>query len=531
MQEGRFAMNRDQMLSRLADDDQPWDVLIIGGGATGLGCAIDAAARGYRTVLLERADFAQATTSRSTKLVHGGVRYLPQGNLTLVRDALAERGLLLANAPHLCRAQQFIVPCYGHLSRWYYGLGLKVYDWLSGRLSLGPTRLLGRREVTGALGAIAGDRLVGGVSYFDGQFDDARLAISLAQTAADQGALLLNYTPVTELITERGRVTGAIAVDQETGRTCRIAASVVINATGVFADEIRRMAQPQAEPVIQPSRGTHLVINRSDMAGDAALMIPKTDDGRVLFTIPWYQRLVVGTTDVPVDQPSGQPRASAEEIDFLLDHTGRYCGRRIERSDVCSVFSGLRPLVCSGDSGRRTSAISRDHVVSVSEQGLVNVLGGKWTTYRRMASDAIDAAAKVAGLAERACVTRNLAIHGAGVDREASSSWSSPADAYGTDRTAVEALAEAEPNLDQPLHGRLDYRWVDVAWSVRHEMARTVEDVLARRTRALVLDAAAARAVGPVVAEFLAGELKRDATWAKQQARAFDALARSCQLD
>ncbi len=523
-------MNRDEMFGRLCDEDQPWDVLVIGGGATGLGCAVDSAARGYRTALIERDDFAHATTSRSTKLVHGGVRYLPQGNVTLVRDALRERGLLLANAPHLCRAQQFIVPCYSHPSRWYYGLGLKLYDWLSGRLSLGPTRLLDRAGARGALGGIADDRLVGGVSYFDGQFDDARLAISLAQTAADHGAAVINHCPATELITDDDQVTGVVATDRHTGRACRLTARVVVNATGIFADEVRRMAEPNAAPVIQPSRGTHLVIDRAAMPGEAAMMIPKTDDGRVLFAIPWYGRLVIGTTDVPVDRVSVEPRPAADELEFLLDHASRYFGHPIERSDVLSVFSGLRPLVRSGGTGRRTSALSRDHVVSISRQGLVNVLGGKWTTYRRMAADAVDAAARVAGLPAVQCPTEHLPIHGAPADPDHYATWSSPGDVYGTEAPAVESLTTAEPDLAEPLHERLPYRWADVAWAVRCEMARTVGDVLARRTRALFLDAAAARAVGPAVAEFLAWELGHDTGWSKQQAEDFDALAEACQL-
>lgn len=513
-------LNRDAFLSEVRSEPAFWDFIIIGGGATGLGAAVEASSRGYRTLLLEKDDFAKGTSSRSTKLVHGGVRYLAQGNVSLVLEALRERGYLLKNAPHLVQNMSFVVPCFNLWDRLKYGIGLKLYDKLARSLSLGTSRLLSANETVAALPTIAAERVKGGVLYHDGQFDDSRLAINLAQTAAAQGALLLNYAPVVGLRKKGERVDGVIMRDQESGQEIDLNARVVVNATGVFADSIRRMDEPNVRPMLRPSQGVHLVLERSFLPGEAALMIPKTDDGRVLFAVPWHNRIVLGTTDTPLDRIDSEPRALDEEIDFLLAHAGRYLTRTPRRSDVLSVFSGLRPLVAAGRDGD-TSAISRDHVLRISKSGLLTITGGKWTTYRRMGEDTVDQGAKVAGLDARPSRTKDLRVHG----------WLANADPdedlgqYGSDAPGVRRLMTEVDGGAELLHPRLPYHRAEVVWAARHEMARTVEDILSRRTRALLLDARAASDAAPVVAELLAAELGRSAEWQAREVNAFRSLA------
>jgi glycerol-3-phosphate dehydrogenase len=515
-------MNRDEMLARLRETER-WDVLVIGGGATGLGVAVDAAARGYRTLLVEQGDFAQGTSSRSTKLVHGGVRYLEQGDLSLVLEALRERGRLQRNAPHLVRRQPFVVPGYRWWEKPYYGIGLTLYDLLAagGGRGFGGSRLLSRRATRERLPTAKPDGLRGGVLYFDGQFDDARLAVNLAQTADELGATVLNKLKITDLTKTGDAIDGVTARDTENDREHAISARVVVNATGVFADRVRRMDDPNAAPLLRPSQGAHVVLDRSFLPGDSALMVPRTDDGRVLFAIPWLDRVVVGTTDTPVDGLPAEPRPTREELCFLLDHAGRYLTRSPEPEDVLSAFAGLRPLVAdeSGD----TSDISRDHTLRVSRAGLVTITGGKWTTYRRMAEDAVDRAATVGDLAEGASPTKALRLHG----------WHDHADSfgplsrYGADAPALRRLMRERPALAEPLHPDLPARKVEVVWAARREMARTVEDVLARRTRGLFMDARAALEAAPATARLLADELGRNESWIGKQVRDFETLAQT----
>jgi glycerol-3-phosphate dehydrogenase len=516
-------MNRNEMLQRLRSGDA-WDVAIIGGGATGLGVAVDAATRGYRTLLIEAHDFAKATSSRSTKLVHGGVRYLEQGDIPLVLEALRERGLLHRNAPHLVHHLSFIVPRYKWWEGPFFGLGLKMYDLLAGRLNLEKSRLLDRDQTFALIPNIEPEHLLGGVEYFDGQFDDARLAITLAQTAADHGACLLNYVRATGLLKQSGLVCGLRAEDAETGETFEIPARVVVNATGIFADAIRAMDEPNAPAAVQPSQGVHLVLGREFLQGDSAIMVPHTDDGRVLFVIPWHGRVLVGTTDTPMKSPDLEPRALEEEIGFILRNASRYLARDPQRSDIRSVFAGQRPLVRPPRSdGSSTKQISRNHEVLISDGGLVTIVGGKWTTYRKMAEDAISHAALIGELPERKCVTETLQLHG----------WMSPHAAvqdealavYGSDAQQLARLIEAEPNLAAPLATGLPYQLAHVAWAARHELARTVEDVLARRTRVLFLDAQAAIDAAPAAAQVLAKELGQSPEWAAAQAEEFRTLA------
>ena len=512
-------MNRDKMLSRLTETDR-WDVLVIGGGATGLGVAVEAAARGYKTLLAEQHDFAKGTSSRSTKLVHGGVRYLEQGRVSLVFEALRERGRLLQNAPHLVQRRPFVVPGYAWWETPYYGLGLKLYDLLSGKRSFGRARLLSRAETAEHLPTLAFEGLRGGVLYHDGQFDDARLAVALAQTAADHDATVLNYLRVRDLTASVSTIDGAMMHDVENDREHTLSARVVVNASGVFADEVRRMSDSSAPTMLRPSQGAHLVLDRSFLPGDSALMVPRTDDGRVLFAIPWQNRVVIGTTDTPVEKASIEPRPTHEELRYLLDHAGRYLARAPRPQDVRSVFAGLRPLV--GKRGTAdTSDLSRDHTLRVSPRGLVTVTGGKWTTYRQMAEDAVDRAADVAGLDARPPATKDLRLHGFHESADAFG----PLRRYGADAPALQRLMRERPALADPLHRDLPFCKAEVVWAARHEMARTVEDVLARRTRALLLDARAAIEAAPATARLLADELGRDDDWIQSQVRAFEKLA------
>jgi glycerol-3-phosphate dehydrogenase len=515
---------REQLLASLAHTAE-WDVLIIGGGATGLGAAVEAASRGYRTLLVERSDFAKGTSSRSTKLVHGGVRYLEQRNLTLVLDALRERGHMLRNAPHLCHDRTFIVPAYSYLTLPYYGLGLKLYDALSGRFSLGPSKLLTRQETIDHLPGVVTEGLRGGVLYHDGQFDDSRYAIALLRTFQDLGGTAINYLKATRILQANQKVTGIRAEDAENteGNTqFDIRAKVVVNATGVFVEDILEMDGEPRSGLLAISQGTHFVLPGTFLPGNSALMVPKTADGRVLFAIPWHGSTVIGTTDEPVPAATTEPHSLAKERLFLLDHIERYFGRRPQPEEIRSVWSGLRPLVRKG--GGKTSALSRDHTILVSPAGLVTVTGGKWTTYRRMGQDAIDRAATVAALPKVASRTPNLRLHGWNDDTAATPESDR---VYGTDLGQLQALSASEPTLDALLDPRTPYRLREVVWAARQEMARTVEDVLARRTRALFLDARAAIAAAPAVSHLLARELGRTEAWREADLQSFLALAQT----
>jgi glycerol-3-phosphate dehydrogenase len=514
-------MNRSAALDALRSATEPWDMIIVGGGATGLGCAIDAAARGYRPLLLEQHDFAKGTSSRSTKLVHGGVRYLRQGNVGLVLDALRERGLMLRNAPHLVHDMPFIVPLYDWWEGPFYGIGMKVYDVLAGRAGFGRSRRLSVKETLERLPTIEPEGLNGGVKYFDGQFDDARLAINMAQTAVEQGGVVLNYVAVVGLMKEGELVTGVQARDAETGEEWEIPARVVINATGVWADHLRQLDDPEARRMVTVSQGVHIVLDRSFLPGDSAIMVPRTDDKRVLFAIPWHSRVVVGTTDTEVPEAELEPRPLDEEIEFLLNHTGRYLTRDPGPEDVQSIFAGLRPLVGSAGTEGRTAAISRDHTLHIAPSGLVTITGGKWTTYRKMAEDTIDQAALLAELPERPSPTRTLQIHGA---HSNAASFGTLAD-YGADAPALRTLISSEARLGEPLHPDHPFVAGQVVWAARREMARTVEDVLARRLRLLILDARAARDAVPAVAALLAAELGHDEAWQNDQVEQFRCLA------
>jgi glycerol-3-phosphate dehydrogenase len=498
-----------------------WDVVVIGGGATGLGSAVDAAARGYQTLLLEARDFAHGTSSRSTKLIHGGVRYLAQGNVSLVREALRERGILLRNAPHLVHPRDFVVPAYHWHELPYYGAGLKLYDLLAGELRLGWSHVIAPSEVQNRIPTVRGKGLRGGIVYTDGQFDDARLAITLARTLADSGGTILNYAPVTGFRRRDGRISGLLARDDETGEEFEIEARCVINATGVGVDTLRKLDEAGAAPMLTLSQGAHLVLDRSFMPGNTALLVPRTDDGRVLFTIPWHDHVLVGTTDTPTNQREPEPRPLLEEVAYLTEYVGRYLDRRPRASEILSQFAGLRPLL-RGAGGSKTSTLSREHAVVVSGSGLVTITGGKWTTYRRMGQDAVDQAARVGQLPASACATAELKLHGW---HEQFSRVEDPLEVYGADRALLRELCTERPDWDRSLHLSLPYRLAEVVWAARHEAARSVQDVLARRTRALFLDANASLEAAPAVAALLAAELGRNKAWEAQQVAEFRELA------
>jgi glycerol-3-phosphate dehydrogenase len=510
--------------SLVALGDEPFDVLVIGGGATGLGIAVDAATRGFRTALVEGGDFAQATSSRATKLVHGGVRYLASGQVHLVYEALHERAVMQRNAPHLVHAQPFLLPAYRWVDLPFYGAGLMLYDLMSGRSTMGPTRVLGRQAAMKRIPNLKPEGLSGGVLYHDGQFNDARLALELARTAADHGATVLNYARCVRLVQEGGRTVGAVVQDVETGVEVNVRAKVVFNATGIFVDELRRLEDPQVPPMLTVSRGSHIVLPAATLAGATGIMVPKTADGRVIFAIPWQGRVVIGTTDVAAPRAEMEPGHTRDEIGFLLETIEPYLAAPILESQILSVFSGLRPLV-TGDAAS-TSKLSREHTIVASAQGLITVAGGKWTTYRRMAEDALDFAMKRGVLPARPCVSASVRLHGAGASGAANGHDPYLAE-YGSEAEIVTKLMTDDVALQRTIDSELPYTFAQVMYAVRFEMARTVEDVLSRRTRALLLNAEAAwRAAAPVAA-LMAAELGLDSLWAAAQVLQFRALVGS----
>ena len=513
-------MNREKVIEKISAKNEKWDFIIIGGGATGVGSAIDASARGYKVLLLEQNDFGKGTSSRSTKLIHGGVRYLKQGNISLVLEALKERGILCGNAPHLVRNIPFVVPTYDWWEGTFYGVGLKLYDMLAGKYGFGASHSLSVEETLERIPTLETGGLRGGVVYYDGQFDDSRLLINMVQTANELGADLINYVKVTSLIKENDIITGVTALDTETGNECELKAKAVINATGVFSDSVRKMDDENVKPMIAPSRGTHIVLDKSFLPGDNSIMVPHTSDGRILFAIPWHNRVIIGTTDIEVDSPTLEPVAEKDEIDFLLTTAAKYLVKDPTRKDILSIFSGLRPLVKSGDE-ENTAAISREHTVSISRGGLITIAGGKWTTYRKMAEDTIDQAIAVAQLEHKPSATENLHLHGYLTGKTEDDALQF----YGSDAEKIKKLCK-ETSLNNYLHPKFKIKEGEVIWAVRNEMARTVEDFLARRTRTLFLDVNASIEMAPKVATLMAKELNRNDKWIKEQTASFCKIAK-----
>jgi len=509
------------MIDRLRDRSEPWDMIVIGGGATGVGVAVDASSRGFDVLLVEQSDYGKGTSSRSTKLVHGGVRYLQQGNISLVMEALKERGMLLQNAPHLVSDLPFIVPNYEWWEAPFYGVGMKVYDVLAGRYRFGRSKHLSIEETIERLPNIEREGLRGGVQYHDGQFDDARLLVNLAQTAFEQGATVLNYCRVTGIVKDAGGfVDGVRFLETERDEEFTAKARVVINATGPFSDSVRKMDNPDVRDVIQPSQGVHIVLDRSFLAGDAAIMVPRTADGRVMFAVPWHDHIIVGTTDTPLETVTLEPRPTSEEIDFILETAVQYLVKDPSRDDILSTFAGIRPLVRAADV-ENTASLSREHSIEVAPSGLLTIAGGKWTTYRNMAEDCVDHAITIGDLEDRPCVTRSLRVHGhlRDAERFGDLAW------YGSDAMAVEALLHSDDRFETKLHDALPYRAGEVVWAARFEMARTVDDYLSRRSRATFLNAAAAKSMAPAVASLLGEELGRDEGWVANQVKEFLQIA------
>ncbi|MEP7373489.1 MAG: glycerol-3-phosphate dehydrogenase/oxidase [Chitinophagaceae bacterium] len=482
-------MNRQQMIQQLSSQTE-WDVCIIGGGATGLGAAVDAASRGLKTILFEQHDFAKGTSSRSTKLVHGGVRYLQQGNIKLVMEALKERGLLIKNAPHLAHNQKFVVPNYKWWEGPFYGIGLKIYDWMAGKLGLGPSEFLSKEQTLELAPTLDPEGLRGSIVYHDGQFDDARLAISIAQTAAQHNGVVLNYFPVTGFLKNVNKIIGVQVKDALTGNSYEVKSKAVINATGIFTDAVMHMDDQHHKNIVTHSQGIHLVVDKEFLPGTTAIMIPKTDDGRVLFAVPWHNKIVLGTTDTPVSKPSLEPVPKEEEIHFILTHIGRYLTKDPQLSDVRSMFAGLRPLV-KGKT-KKTAALSRDHLITVAVSGLITITGGKWTTYRKMAEDVIDIAIEKNNLANKPCVTKELKLYG----------------------------------YDQPPYSPRSIAVEDIKKAISDEMCMTIEDFLSRRTRHLLLDAKMAIQAAPAVAKIMAAEMNKDEKWISEQIIDFTKIAK-----
>jgi glycerol-3-phosphate dehydrogenase len=487
-------MNRTEMLGRLKTEKE-WDIIIIGGGATGLGSAVDAASRGYKTLLIEKYDFAKGTSSKATKLVHGGVRYLAQGNIKLVMEALRERGFLLKNAPHITCTLAFVVPAYTWWDKFFYGVGLKIYDRMSGKLSLGKTTLLNKNETIKQLPGINEQKLKGGILYFDGQFDDARLAIDLAITASNYNATLVNYCEAKTFIKTGNKITGLVINDNINNESFTLNARAVINATGVFTDDILQMDRPEDDSIVAPSQGIHLVVSRDKFPSSTAMMVPKTEDGRVLFAVPWHDHIILGTTDTPVKNIDTEPKPLQEEIDFILHHANKYFSQNISRADVSSMYAGLRPLV-KKKKAATTALLNRDHTIIVSASNLVTITGGKWTTYRKMAQDAIDNAAFIAKLTKQKCITETLPVH--------------------------HSLIEKENFLAR----NFEIDEADIKYFIENEMAICVEDILARRTRLLFLNAAAAIDTAPFVAKTMAALMNKNDDWIKEQTTSFIQLAK-----
>ena len=518
-------MKREKMVKRLKKQKEPWDIVVIGGGATGLGVAVDAASRGYKTLLLEQHDFAKGTSSRSTKLVHGGVRYLQQGDISLVLEALKERGLMIKNAPHLVKNQAFVIPNYEWWDGPFYQVGLKVYDLMSGKLGIGSSKKLSKEETIKYIPTIGQHGLKGGVVYYDGQFDDARMALSLAKTARQFNGVVLNYFPVIDLIkNEEGIISGVKAKDQETGKIHAVKARAVINATGVFADKVKKMDEPEVKDMIQPSQGIHLVVSKEFLPDKYAIMVPQTKDGRVMFAVPWHDKVVLGTTDTMREKPELEPKALDSEIDFILETAGQYLLKQPTRADVLSVFSGLRPLAKPEGEGKSTKEISRHHKVMISQSGLITIIGGKWTTYRKMAEDTVDNAILIGALPERKCITYNLPVYGYDKNLDITSD---PLAVYGIEKYSLLEMEEEDPTLAEVLSEDLPLRKSQVVWAVRNEMARTLEDMLARRVRGLFLNAKESLRVAPQVAAIMAAELGKDDEWIDDQLEEFSEVARN----
>lgn len=506
-------MDRNKQLVRIGETPE-WDIVIIGGGATGLGAAIDAVSRGYQTLLIEQYDFSKGTSSKSTKLIHGGVRYLAQGNIKLVIEALKERTYLINNAPHLSKIQPFIIPVYSLWEKIFYTIGLKVYDLLSGKFSLGKTSMLSKKETLDALPVLIEKKVKGGVLYYDGQFDDSQLCIEMAETAVGLGACIINYCKATDFIKNTHTIVGVKVLDTLSNEKYDIKSKSVINATGVFTNAILKLDEQENTGLVVPSQGIHLVIDKEKYVSTFAMMIPKTADGRVLFAVPWHSKIILGTTDTPIKKIDIEPIPLKEEINFIINHYNTYSKIAISKEDVKSVYVGLRPLVKNKAGKIKSAQISRAHFIEVASSGLVTITGGKWTTYRKMAYDAVNNAVFVAKLKKNKCITENLPI-------------GNP-----IKKAATILLIENE-NITYCnfIHKDYPYTISEIIYATRYQMAQTLEDILARRIRLLFLDASIALEVAPTVVKVMASELKKDTQWEEEQVEVFKQLVGQYRLN
>ena len=504
-------MNRDENLVKLSETEV-WDLIVIGGGATGLGAALEGATRGMKVLLIDKFDFAKGTSSRSTKLIHGGVRYLRNGDFKLVRKALKERHTLKKIAPHIVNNRDFIIPIYNWLDFFVYGIGLKIYDLIAGKYSFGPTLFIGRKKTSEALPGIIQKGLKGGIQYQDGQFDDARFAISLAKTIEEQGGVCINYLGFESFIEQDKKAQGILAKDTLSKQSYRIRSKHIINATGVFSNTILEAVKSDIK--IRTSRGTHLVLDRSFLPSDTALMVPKTSDGRVLFIIPWRQHVLIGTTDIETEDIAFEPKKSQNDIAFLLSNAGNYMKKQPQLEDVKSVYSGLRPLVSAAK--KNTKHLSRDHFLLQSQNDVLHILGGKWTTYRLMGEEAIEKL--LAHKTHQYSQSKTQQLHLIGY--QAHPNFEDPLHMYGDKKKIIESLG-ATTSLSQTIflsEGMIIY-------AMKHEMACTLEDILSRRTRILFLNAREAIRLAPIVVEIMGRFLQKDKKWEKEQRDFFIHLA------
>jgi glycerol-3-phosphate dehydrogenase len=521
-------MQRETMIKKMSERKTPYDFIIIGGGATGIGIALETSSRGYSTLLLEQADFTKSTSSKSTKLVHGGVRYMAQGDLALVREACTERGRLVRNAPHLVKNQSFIIPAFGLFDELMYTVGLTFYDFLAGRFSLGRSLRISKKNTLKRIETLNEKNVTAGIVYHDGQFDDSRLAINVLQTAANFGAVLVNYMRVENLSKNgNGLVNGVAVRDEETGETYDLTGKAIINATGVFADDVLQMDKPEMKKIIRPSQGVHIVLDKSFLPGNDALMIPKTDDGRVLFAVPWHNKVVVGTTDTPIKDASLEPQALEEEIEFILKTTAKYMRKAPKRSDVLSIFAGLRPLAAPQGDSKKTKEISRSHKIMISDSHLFTMIGGKWTTFRKMAEDMVAKVENTKGWKKTKSKTRDMRLHGYQKPVDLTDPWY----VYGTDKEEIKKITANEKDYSHSISDDLSLSAAQVVLAVRNEMARNVEDVLSRRTRCLLLNARESVRVAKDVALVMAKELNKDNTWIEEQVVAFEKTASNYMLN
>ena len=485
-------MNRSSNI-KLLNNNKKFDFIVIGGGASGLGCALDVSSRGYSVVLLEKFDFCKGTSSRSTKLIHGGVRYLEKGQISLVYEALKERDILIKNAPHLVKQVGFLIPVYNYFLKFYYFFGLKIYDFISGNLSFEKSRTVNRESAIKLVPNVEKQKLKGGVVYFDGQFDDSRLGIDIALTSEINNAVLINYMSVESLIKENGKIKGVIAHDSVNNSNFSINSDNVINATGVFSRSIMELDSNKLKTVIRPSQGVHLVVDKCFLNGNFGILVPKTSDGRVLFAVPWQDHVIIGTTDTVVDNPSFNPESTKEEIDFILENVKNYLELYPKRDNIKSVFVGLRPLVAN-NSNSKSKDLSRKHKIIVSKSGMVSVIGGKWTTYRRMAENVIDLALKKTKLPFVKSKTSDLKIKNGLIDIDFSK----------------ESLSD-----DFFLSKEMIIHYV------KNEMALNLDDIMSRRSRCLFLNTKESIRIAPMVAKIMSNELSKDKDWIDKQLKSF----------